>query len=1098
MSIFSQLVNSCWILFKWSLTLAVVAALLFGSYTVFYLNDQICHHAQQLLASHYRDLDVEIGSAHFLKGQGIKLYDFAIYEPTPNGGRLPLLTVDEVFLQCSTNLEKIVTGKLHVQKVIGKRAVLHASQKPNGSWNIEALWPTPQFGNQPPVVEVQNAILLVDTFADQELVQLVVREINLVLQPDGTVAGQGKPVTAARAMSDHRYSLAATVSGAPAKQFSLQGEFSTTGGGIDLTTNIRDLEVSPTLLKTLVAIGIENLEGVQLSGRVTGTARVSRVAGVQQPLHYESQFALDQGKFNHPTLPRPLTDLSLRGRYEGKRLMIEKLAGKCGTAELLLACERVGWGDHAPLGLHAQVTGLPLDTTLLGVLPEQLLRMWTRYAPSGYVDADLKLTFNGQDWFPQLMVVCQGVSFTETRHFPYQLEQGTGTIFFQRSASEPSGRLKLDLIASGRGRPIRIAGEFTDLFPESTYQNSEHKSGPPGWVEVSGTQIPIHTQLINALKPDAQRIVRSLQPAGNVDFRWRLERAKRAQRESRRSLELDLSDCEIRYEKFPYHLRHVTGRVVFENDVWRFENLESCNPNRATVIQLVGESRPHPEGRRLQLTVTGNDIPLDDELFQAVSPKMQAVWHQLQPQGRINFVAEVDHLKVPERTTSPNLRIAVQPRRRSVSIQPSFLPYPYRLDQIEGNFAYANHQLVMTDVRARHGRIDFATQGQWQELAEGGWRLNFTNFNADHLSTHNRDLIMALPLRLQKTLNDLAPDGTSRLYDSAFEFTKPAGSSPRIASKWDLNLDCHQTDLYVGIPLEDLSGTIQLTGSSDGQRASLGGELALDSVVWNQVQFTSVRGPIWIDQTEAGSLCLLGREAATKQQQTPRDVSAEVYGGTLVGNIQVRNIGLPQFQLSATLAGADVTRLVNERFGRRDPMTGTVNGWINLAQTGRSPDAMSGRGEVHVVDANIYKLPLLVGLLKVLQNRTPNTTAFNQCDANFAIHGQHVHFDELNLSGDVVNLDGRGETNFQGDDLNLVFHAMVGRHRLPLISPLFSEASKQTLQLRVDGTWQNPIIHREALPAVKKTITQIQAELQPTVEPTERGANSRFPLWPFQ
>ena len=1080
------------------MTLAVVAALLFGSYTVFYLNDQICHHAQQLLANHYRNLDVEIGSAHFLKGQGIKLYDFSIYEPTPTGGRSPLLTVEEVFLQCPTRLEEILTGKLHVQKMVVKRPVLHATHKPNGSWNIEALWPTPRFGNQPPVVEVQNAVLLVDALSDQELVQLVVQEINLVLQPDGAVAGLEKPVTNAQALSDRGdYSLAATVN-APDKRFSLQGKFSTAGGGIDLTTDISDLKISPSLLKTLVAIGIESLEGVQLSGHVTGSARISRPPGVQQPLHYESQFALDQGTFDHPTLPRPLTDLSLHGRYDGNRLMVEKLTGKCGTAQLRLACNRVGWGDHAPLGLHAQMTGLPLDTTLLEILPEKFLPLWTRYAPSGHIDADLKLTFNGKNWFPQLTVVCQGVSFTENKHFPYPLKQGTGTIFFQRSASDPSGRLKLDLIASGHGRPIRIAGEFTDLFPESTHQNSEKKKGPPGWIEVSGTQVPIHPQLVDALKPDTQRIVRSLQPAGNIDFRWRLEKAERAQNKPHRSLELNLSGCEIRYDKFPYHLRHITGQVTCENEVWHFENLRSRNPNRTAAIQLVGELRRQPEGHRLQLTVTGSDIPLDDELFQSVPPKVQTVWRQLQPHGRINFVAEVDHLKVPQRTTAPTVRITAQPQRRSVSIEPSFLPYPYRLDQIEGNFAYANHQLTMTDVRARHGRIDFATQGQWQELADGGWQLNFTKFNADHLSTHNRDLLMALPLRLQKAINDLAPNGTFRLYDSAFEFRRPTGSLPRIASKWDLNLDCHQTDLYVGVPLEDLSGTIQLAGSSDGQQTSLSGQLDLDSVVWNQVQLTSVRGPIWINQTEAGSLCLLGRGASKKQQQTPRDISAEVYGGTLVGNIQVRNMGLPQFQLSAAVAGADVTRLANERFGQRDPMTGTLNGWINLAQTGRSPDAMSGRGEVHVVDANIYKLPLLVGLLKVLQNRTPNTTAFNQCDATFAIQGQHVHFDELNLLGDVVNLDGRGETNFQGDDLNLVFHAMVGQRRLPLISPLFSEASKQTLQLRVDGTLQDPIIHREALPAVKKTIEQIQAELQPTTTPIEHDANSRFPFWPFR
>ena len=70
------------------------------------------------------------------------------------------------------------------------------------------------------------------------------------------------------------------------------------------------------------------------------------------------------------------------------------------------------------------------------------------------------------------------------------------------------------------------------------------------------------------------------------------------------------------------------------------------------------------------------------------------------------------------------------------------------------------------------------------------------------------------------------------------------------------------------------------------------------------------------------------------------------------------------------------------------------------------------RGELHVVDANIYELPLLVSMLKVLRNRTPNTTAFNRCDMEFAIQGEHIHFQQLNLLGDAVSLYGKGETNF--------------------------------------------------------------------------------------
>ena len=74
---------------------------------------------------------------------------------------------------------------------------------------------------------------------------------------------------------------------------------------------------------------------------------------------------------------------------------------------------------------------------------------------------------------------------------------------------------------------------------------------------------------------------------------------------------------------------------------------------------------------------------------------------------------------------------------------------------------------------------------------------------------------------------------------------------------------------------------------------------------------------------------------------------------------------------------------------------------------------------------------MLVRLLKVLTNRPPTTTAFNRCDMQFAIQGEHVHFQQLNLLGDAVSLYGKGETNFDRE-LDLVFYTLIGPADLPI------------------------------------------------------------------
>jgi hypothetical protein len=46
------------------------------------------------------------------------------------------------------------------------------------------------------------------------------------------------------------------------------------------------------------------------------------------------------------------------------------------------------------------------------------------------------------------------------------------------------------------------------------------------------------------------------------------------------------------------------------------------------------------------------------------------------------------------------------------------------------------------------------------------------------------------------------------------------------------------------------------------------------------------------------------------------------------------------------------------------------------------------------------------------------------------------------------------------------------------------QASKQILQLKVDGTIDNPQIHREAFPMMNQMLQQIQAELQGGTAPS--------------
>ena len=232
--------------------------------------------------------------------------------------------------------------------------------------------------------------------------------------------------------------------------------------------------------------------------------------------------------------------MTLKGRADPQGLTIERLDAKCGLASIMLAMNRSGWTANAPLAASAKISGLTLTEKLETSLPESQARIWKRFRPMGDVDADIRLTFDGENWKPTVTATCRGISLTDTQKFPYTLAQTTGQVVYLPAEKGQSDQLRLDLTGYGGGRPVKIVAQLTHLAPEEPdgpsmgesvasdgtakpanaysagYRGARYARGrtglthPVGFVEISGTDIPLHEQLLLALPPKAEDLVRTL------------------------------------------------------------------------------------------------------------------------------------------------------------------------------------------------------------------------------------------------------------------------------------------------------------------------------------------------------------------------------------------------------------------------------------------------------------------------------------------------------------------------------------------------------------------------------------------------------------
>jgi hypothetical protein len=694
-----------------------------------------------------------------------------------------------------------------------------------------------------------------------------------------------------------------------------------------------------------------------------------------------------------------------------------------------------------------------LDERLFETLPDSMQEVWHKFFPKGEIDLSARLAFNGQSWHAEeLTATCLNVSFLPYIKFPYRLERGTGRLRLADDA------LSVDLTAYNGASEVRIHGNIHHPGPDFT-----------GEIKAEAPVVRFDDHLLAALPESSRGVVRSLRPSGTFHCFVRCGRSDPRQ-EIDRYVWGRLNHCSIQYDKFPYPLNNIRGVFEMKGSDWTFTELEGTNDTG--IVRCNGHFKPIDVGSELLLSFTASNLPLEEELREALvmNPRAQQLWTSLRPRGQV----DMSYCQVLYRTGEgkPMVDFRIEPRGDSTSIEP--MAFPYRLEKLRGLLYFRDGQITIDRMRGEHGRTRVFVLGECHAAPDGGWQLNLNDLTIDQLHA-DRELVQALPGRLKKVVSELNPSGPINMRGSLHLIGGPSPEIP-IQASWDLSLAFNQISIDAGVPIESLAGGMRLIGNYDGQRAQARGNLSFDSLIYKDWQFTDVAGPIWIDDQRV----VLGRDADPPEPgRLPRHITANFYGGAIEGDCWVNLGPTPRYSLQADLKSADLARLTSETISGRQRLSGKVLARLELSGQPRGQHTMRGGGSVQLRDADIYQLPLMVALLKILSVRPPDTTAFTESDIEFRVHGNHIYFDRMNFNGDAISLRGNGEMNFD-KEIHLNFHAAVGKRELPI--PILREvvkgASQQFMQLHVEGTVDAPLATAEAFPGVNQAFKDLEAGLQ--------------------
>lgn len=1054
------------------------------------MDEMIRSHVQRHLSAQFPGLTVTVRSARRVVGEGIEVRGIAISDPAAAEGRQQLVFIDELLAPCRTELEELLRGMPVLERLEIRRMRIHAVRREDGGWNLARLLPLPQLGACAPPAVIEDAVVEIEDLSNPRAGKFTLREINVQVLPPaaarairsaGSASGLARPAGASppAAPESGRETgaegqgllLSGTLVGDHFRQVSFSGTLDPQSGIWSLRGQVTELQMSSRLLATL-----PGELSAQLAPLATLRARADLDFALDSPSETDAapRFVISgrlvEGRFDDERLPYPLTDLRADLYCDSHGLRIDNLQARSGRTTLQLSFQSQGYAQASPFVVRAQARQLALDDRLFEVLPAELQQVWNDYSLGGTINVNLSVAFDGQRYRPEMVVECLNLSFSMC-DFGYPMHSGRGTVRWRDQVLSTD-----DFQARAGAHWVHFRGQVDSPGPRWTGWLQAYSEGP----------VPIDETLFAALDAQSARVLRALRPAGTLRLVHARYERQDPDRPLQHELELELNNGTIEFEGFPYPIYNIQGKLLSRDGRWTFRDLVGRNDSAYIVCD--GQWSPHARGGgKLELEFDCRAVPLEDELRLALDPAGQRFWAALRPRGTIDQLGimlvydsrrETVNVDVRAQQWAPSTQQAggSQQAGGNLSIHP--VSFPYRLDNFSGAVRYHDGYVEIQNVRARHGRTQVHLDGRFHRPRDEPWELRLNRLTADAVQA-DHDLVAALPAGLGQALSRLRLSGIVNLRGlPADERTAPPpalivrGGGPKnapVSAQWNLTIDVENGGLDAGPGLEHIRGGLQLTGGLNERGLQTQGELLVDSLLVQGVHLTRLRGPLWIDS----SRIVLGAAAQPgPASRPPRPVTAELFGGQLAvsGEAALEEHG--PFQVNLSLSEADLGEIARELAPRQRNISGRVLVNLGLRGNAQRPHTYLGGGFVRLRNADIYELPVMVALLKLLSVRRPDTTAFTSSDIDFRIQGQDVYFDPIDFRGDAISLLGKGWMDLE-QNIRLTFYTQVGRREFPLLGSVLAEASRNILEIQVVGTLDEPVVQQTAFPELDGTLQRL-------------------------
>ncbi|HLG31263.1 MAG TPA: AsmA-like C-terminal domain-containing protein, partial [Candidatus Brocadiales bacterium] len=121
-----------------------------------------------------------------------------------------------------------------------------------------------------------------------------------------------------------------------------------------------------------------------------------------------------------------------------------------------------------------------------------------------------------------------------------------------------------------------------------------------------------------------------------------------------------------------------------------------------------------------------------------------------------------------------------------------------------------------------------------------------------------------------------------------------------------------------------------------------------------------------------------------------------------------------QYKLKLNFTNADLSEFLKVALNSDKQWSGFISGQSEFYCKGNSTENISGKGEINLREGNIFDMPIILSLFKVLNLSLPAKDIFHTAHVEYTMGNGVVHIEKANLVSDTVEISGTGDVNLDG------------------------------------------------------------------------------------